>query len=214
MILPPLSASTESPVLGIMIDMRHEACPLGATVPATDVLLRSLFSCEECHHVSFIERFMHPALFVVVLIGLAPLASRLAAQEPAPPVRPWAFNATFGMRSTPDAFSSRCGRGSSGSIGRELGGSLLRRIGSHLIVETTTRVLATQIDAGCTLSIPIVRIDSETYETRPGATYPSSTPSAPFATSMLRTGLTLGNERVGARMLLGGGLVWSNHLLP
>ena len=152
------------------------------------------------------------ASFVAVMVLARPTAAQ-ATRDSLDSHRRALFLSVEGA-AVPDPFSTRCGRGSGDGLGWGPGAALLVRPQPWLILQGDARVVMATVDNfGCYADLPIVQIDSNTYETRPGADFPGS-PGYPFATTALRVGFETQPGVPLVRATVGGGFAWGRRPAP
>ena len=154
----------------------------------------------------------------LVAVTLVARPSRVqATEDPADSHRRALFFSVEGA-AVPDPFSTRCGRGKGSGLGWGPGGALIVRPRPWLVFQADARVVMSTWDVfGCYADLPFVRVDSNTYESRPGADFPSGTPGYPFATTALRIGLETppGEPLLPLlRAMIGGGVAWGTRPAP
>ncbi|MGZ9247242.1 MAG: hypothetical protein ACXW61_15765 [Gemmatirosa sp.] len=126
------------------------------------------------------------------------------------------LSVTLGLiaQSVPDAFSSRCGRENSGSVGSGVSAGLLRRLGRGFGVQADAQLLMGSMRMGCITNLPIHTISPTEYETRPGVDYPNALPHRRYASTTLRAVYEVRLWRPILRATAGGGALWAARPAP
>jgi len=150
----------------------------------------------------------------LALAGLAAPARHVAAQAASADPHHVALGVALGAGTIPDAFSSRCGRENTGSLGWGAQFSALARPRRVLVVQADARATFQTLSTGCTADLPLRQLAPNVYETRPGADFPGGTPHVPMASTTVRVGLETPRSLPLVRLSAGGGAVLGQRVLP
>lgn len=153
---------------------------------------------------------------VVGAAGVVAVAGSLGAQTAPPVADPHrhAIALSVDAGSYPDAFSTRCGQQNNGGAGFGAGIGLITRPRHHLMLEGEVRGSMMPVGFGCDLPLLVVPVDSNVYETRPGFSYPTGTPSLPLLRSLMRIGIEGPSAGPLLHATVGAGVIWSGHPAP
>ena len=158
------------------------------------------------------------ACFAVVggAAAVVAVAGSLSAQTAPPVADPHrhAIALSVDAGSYPDAFSTRCGQQSTGGAGFGAGIGVITRPRHHLMLEGEVRGSMMPVGFGCDLPLVFAHVDSNVYESRPGYTYPTGTPTLPLLRSLMRIGIEGPGHGPLLHATVGAGIIWSGHPAP